>query len=117
MAGARRAIEETFQTAIGEVGLDHYQVRRYDSWYKHITLAMLAHALLTVTSAGAGAKKGSASGRGPHPADRPEVRRPLPQLIWHKPTQVLRVLNWSHWRRRHQARAPTISLHHRGASP
>ena len=59
VAGARWAIEETFQTAKGQVGLDQYQVRRYDSWYRHITLAMLAHAFLTVTSADAGAKKGA----------------------------------------------------------
>ena len=58
VAGARWAIEETFQTAKGQVGLDQYQVRRYDSWFRHITLAMLAHAFLTVTSADAGAKKG-----------------------------------------------------------
>ena len=58
VAGARWAIEETFQTAKGQVGLDQYQARRYDSWYRHITLAMLAHAFLTVTSADAGAKKG-----------------------------------------------------------
>ncbi len=51
VAGTRWAIEETFQTAKGEVGLDHYQVRRYDGWYRHITLAMLAHAFLTVTRA------------------------------------------------------------------
>jgi SRSO17 transposase len=49
VAGTRWAIEETFQTAKGEVGLDQYQVRRYDAWYRHITLAMLAHAFLTVT--------------------------------------------------------------------
>ena len=49
VAGRRWAIEESFQTAKGEVGLDHYQVRRYDAWYRHITLAMLAHAYLTVT--------------------------------------------------------------------
>jgi len=61
-AGARWAIEETFQTAKGQVGLDQYQVRRYDSWYRHITLAMLAHAFLTVTTADAGAKRG-VSGR------------------------------------------------------
>ena len=53
IAGTRWAIEETFQTAKGEVGLDHYQVRRYDGWYRHITLAMLAHAFLTVTRADA----------------------------------------------------------------
>ena len=57
-AGARWAIEETFQTAKGQVGLDQYQVRRYDSWYRHITLAMLAHAFLTVTTAEAGGKRG-----------------------------------------------------------
>ncbi len=59
-AGARWAIEETFQTAKGQVGLDQYQVRRYDSWYRHITLAMLAHAFLTVTTADAGGKRGLA---------------------------------------------------------
>ena len=52
VAGARWAIEETFQSAKGQVGLDQYpQVRRYDSWYRHITLVMLAHAFLTVTTA------------------------------------------------------------------
>ena len=58
VAGARWAIEETFQSAKGQVGLDQYQVRRYDSWYRHITLAMLAHAFLTVTTAEAGGKRG-----------------------------------------------------------
>jgi SRSO17 transposase len=58
VAGARWAIEETFQTSKGQVGLDQYQVRRYDSWYRHITLAMLAHAFLTATTADAGGKKG-----------------------------------------------------------
>jgi SRSO17 transposase len=51
VAGARWAIEECFQTAKTEVGLDHYQVRRYDAWYRHITLALLAHAYLAVTAA------------------------------------------------------------------
>ena len=32
-------------------GLDHYQVRRYDAWYRHMTLSMLALAFLTVTAA------------------------------------------------------------------
>jgi SRSO17 transposase len=51
VAGTRWAIEETFQSAKGQVGLDQYQVRRYDAWYRHITLVMLAHAFLTVTRA------------------------------------------------------------------
>lgn len=49
-AGARWAIEDSFQTAKTEVGLDHYQVRRYDAWYRHITLAMLAHTYLAITA-------------------------------------------------------------------
>jgi SRSO17 transposase len=53
VAGARWAIEECFQSAKNEVGLDQYQVRRYDGWHRHITLAMLAHAYLAVTAAGA----------------------------------------------------------------
>lgn len=51
VAGARWAVEECFQTAKTEVGLDHYQVRRYDAWYRHITLALLAHTYLAVTAA------------------------------------------------------------------
>jgi SRSO17 transposase len=50
-AGARWAIEECFASAKNETGLDHYQVRRYDAWHRHITLAMLAHAYLAVTAA------------------------------------------------------------------
>jgi SRSO17 transposase len=49
VAGTRWAIEETFQSAKGQVGLDQYQVRRYDAWYRHITLVILAHAFLAVT--------------------------------------------------------------------
>jgi SRSO17 transposase len=51
IAGSRWNIEECFQAAKNEVGLDHYQVRRWDAWHRHITLAMLAHAFLAVTAA------------------------------------------------------------------
>lgn len=51
VAGRRWAIEESFETAKGEVGLDHYEVRSWTGWYRHITLAMLAHAYLTVMRA------------------------------------------------------------------
>ncbi len=50
VAGDRWAIEECFQTAKGQVGLDEYQVRRFDAWYRHITLAMWAHAYLVITA-------------------------------------------------------------------
>lgn len=57
-AGMRWAIEESFEEAKGEVGLDQYEVRRWLGWYRHITLALLAHAFLAVTRAQAGAEKG-----------------------------------------------------------
>ena len=48
MAGSRWVIEECFEEAKGEVVLDQCEVRRWDGWYRHITLAMLAHAYPTV---------------------------------------------------------------------
>jgi SRSO17 transposase len=50
VAGARWGIEDCFAEAKGEAGLDHYQVRKYRPWYRHATLAMLAHAFLAVTA-------------------------------------------------------------------
>lgn len=49
VAGARWAIEEGFERAKDLVGLDQYEVRRWGAWYRHITLALLAHAYLEVT--------------------------------------------------------------------
>jgi SRSO17 transposase len=63
VAGSRWAVEECFQTAKTETGLDQYQVRRYDAWYRHITLAMLAHAYLAVTAATAPKALAAASSR------------------------------------------------------
>jgi SRSO17 transposase len=51
VAGSRWAVEECFQSAKNETGLDQYQVRRYDAWHRHVTLAILAHAYLAVTAA------------------------------------------------------------------
>jgi hypothetical protein len=42
--------EDCFAEAKNEADLDHYQVRRYRAWYRHITLSMLAHAFLAVTA-------------------------------------------------------------------
>jgi SRSO17 transposase len=51
VAGTRWAMEESVETAKGEVGLDQYEVRSWPGWYRHITLALLAHAYLTVVGA------------------------------------------------------------------
>ena len=53
VAGSRWSIEELFQTGKGQVGLDHYQVRGWTGWHRHITLAMLALAVLTILAADA----------------------------------------------------------------
>ncbi len=44
----RWAIEQCFAEAKGEVGLDHYEVRRWNAWHRHTTLCLLAHAFLVV---------------------------------------------------------------------
>lgn len=51
VAGRRWTIEVAFEQAKGEVGLDEYEVRRYDAWHRHVTLALLAYAALEVTRA------------------------------------------------------------------
>ena len=65
IAGARWAIEECFEEAKGQVGLDQYEVRKWDGWRRHITLAMLAQAFLAVArhqaAQGGSGKKGAAS--------------------------------------------------------
>jgi SRSO17 transposase len=45
----RWAVEGCFAEAKGEVGLDHYEVRRWEAWQRHVTLCLLAHAFLAVT--------------------------------------------------------------------
>lgn len=68
VAGMRWTVEESIQTAKGEVGLDQYEVRSWTGWYRHITLAMWAQAFLSVVRAERGAgvapKKGRQSPEG-----------------------------------------------------
>lgn len=72
VAGTRWAIEQSFETAKQEVGLDEYEVRKYDAWYRYITLALFAHAFLAVVRAqSAPRKKGI---RGSRPARRRSSR-------------------------------------------
>lgn len=48
VAGSRWSVEECFESAKGEVGLDEYEVRSWVGWHRHMTLALFAHALLAV---------------------------------------------------------------------
>lgn len=47
VAGTRWSIEECFEQAKQETGLDEYEVRSWVGWYRHITLSMFALAFLT----------------------------------------------------------------------
>ena len=65
VAGARWGIEECFEEAKGETGLDEYEVRHWHSWHRHITLSMLAHAWLASVRS---AERAAAEGEPPPPS-------------------------------------------------
>ncbi|MFI2430404.1 IS701 family transposase [Streptomyces sp. NPDC018693] len=116
IAGARWAIEEAFQAAKNECGLDQYEVRRHPGWYRHITLAMLAHAFLAAMAAAAGTERGGRNGSDAlAPLTVAEIRRllatghPTPTHLRH----TGHALNWSRWRRRHEATARRCHYHRR----
>jgi SRSO17 transposase len=48
VAGSRWSVEECFERAKGECGLDEYEVRSWSGWYRHVTLSLFALAVLTV---------------------------------------------------------------------
>ena len=103
VAGQRWRIEESFQAAKGLVGLDQHQVRRWKSWHRWTTLAMLAHAFLAVATA-------IERDTTPTPAGLitltvNEFRRLFDALLLATHHTVATLLAWSRWRRRHQYRA------------
>ncbi|MBB2743953.1 UNVERIFIED_ORG: hypothetical protein FHR35_003789 [Microbispora rosea subsp. rosea] len=103
VAGRRWTIEESFQTGKGLTGLDEHQVRRWTSWYRWTTLAMLTHALL----AAATAQERAAQPAEPElaPLTLAEIRRLLVPVLIQTAHSMTHLLRWSRWRRRHQARA------------
>jgi SRSO17 transposase len=112
VAGTRWRVETCFQTGKG-LGLDEHQVRRWDSWYRHTTLVMLAHAILTVIAA---------HQRAQHPPEDQqlvplsinEIRHLLAKLVINAIHTIDHWLGWSRWRRQHQARAKTSHYRRRG---
>ncbi|MCD9900880.1 IS701 family transposase [Streptomyces sp. MT29] len=103
VAGSRWRVEETFQAGKGLAGLDEHQVRRFVSWTRWVTLAMLAHALLAVVRA-------DEHDRAADPADLiplscNEVQRLFIAIVVQSVHNTAHRLAWSNWRRRHQARS------------
>lgn len=115
-SGGRWHIEEDFENA-KDMGLDHYEVRSWMGWYRHVTLVMLAHAFLTgicvqsetprLSSAtdpleAASEQVPSADWPVVLPLTVPEVRHLLGHLLWPAATAVPFVLAWSSFRRGHR---------------
>jgi hypothetical protein len=104
VAGQRWPIEENFQTGKGQTGLDAHQVRNWISWYRWTILVMLAHAFLTALAATA-PKAPTINGKPVIPLTLAEIRRLLNTLVIHIRQTVNEALDWSLWRRHHQATA------------
>jgi uncharacterized DUF497 family protein len=116
--GARWHIEEDFENA-KDMGLDHYEIRCFVGWYRHVTLVMLALAYLaSICCEGKVpllciATPPTCIATPPTetltllvlPLTVPEVRHLLGHLIWPPPRNMPRALAWSRWRRGHQSRA------------
>jgi SRSO17 transposase len=105
IAGLRWTVEEDFQASKGLTGLDEHQVRRWTSWHRWVTLAMLAAAFLTITAAAEHASHPPPDGQ--IPLTRNEIARLLATLIIQPARKAWHSLRWSAWRRRHQHRART----------
>jgi SRSO17 transposase len=103
VAGQRWRIEESFQAAKTLTGLDQHQVRRWTSWYRWTTLAMLAHAFLAVATAIERDHAPAAAGMIELTVN--EFRRLFDALLLAAKHTIHTLLAWSQWRRRHQARA------------
>jgi SRSO17 transposase len=103
VAGQRWRIEESFQAAKGLTGIDQHQVRRWRSWHRWTTLAMLAHAFLAVTTAIERETQPTPSGLITLTVN--EFRRLFDALLLVTNHTITSLLAWSRWRRRHQYRA------------
>ena len=111
VAGQRWRIEESFQTAKGLTGLDQHQVRRWTSWHRWTTLAMLAHAFLAVATATERDTQPTPAGLIALTAN--EFRRLFDALLLITHDTITTLLAWSRWRRRHQYRARLSHYRHR----
>jgi SRSO17 transposase len=104
VAGLRWTTEENFQAGKGLTGLDEHQVRRWDSWYRWTTLAMLALAFLSITAA---TEHASPPPQDQIPLTRNEIAALFSALIIEPAHDTRHRLRWSTWRRRRQHRAKT----------
>jgi hypothetical protein len=115
LAVCDETIEERFQTANGLCGLDRHQVRRWRSWYRWTTLAMLAHAFLMVAALTERTRHPPPSGLIGLTCN--EVQHLFAPLAARPAGDLGHRLRWSVWRRRHQARARTCHYRRQANGP
>ena len=129
--GDRWTVEECFKIGKGQVGLDEYEVRSWQSWYRHITLCMFPMTFLAVLCCSSQTmviptihqdvlpehidqQKASSEHIPVQPPTNlplpmmvpfsiPEIKRLFCYLVSFKPLPILFRLAWSVWRRTHQA--------------
>jgi SRSO17 transposase len=115
VAGRRWSIEERIKTSKGLCGLDQHQVRRWRSWYRWATLAMLAHAFLVVAALTSNTR------HPPPPRLIPltcnELQHLAAALLARPAADPALRLRWSLWRRRQQARARTCHYRRQANRP
>jgi SRSO17 transposase len=109
VAGSRWRVEEAFQASKGLCGLDQHQVRRWCSWYRWVTLAMLAYAFLVVAAVTEHTRHPPPLGLIPLTCN--EVQHLFAALVAVPMADRGHRLRWSWWRRRRQARARACHYH------
>jgi SRSO17 transposase len=109
VAGSRWRVEEAFQAGKGLCGLDQHQVRRWCSWYRWVTLAMLAYAFLVVAAVTEHTRHPPPLGLIPLTCN--EVQHLFAALVAVPMADRGHRLRWSWWRRRRQARARACHYH------
>lgn len=115
VAGRRWTVEETFQSGKDLAGLDQHQVRRWTSWHRWVTLAMLAHAFLTIVRADEHARHPRSDELIPLTCN--EIQHLFAPLVVRPGHSPAHRLDWSDWRRRHQARSQAGHYHRQATQP
>jgi hypothetical protein len=105
VAGLRWSVEESFQAAKGQVGLDQHQVRRWNSWHRFTILAMAALAVPAVCTADSREANDDPNQQTMIELTVNEIRRLINTFIIEPVRSLTHRLHWSGWRRQHQLRA------------
>jgi SRSO17 transposase len=115
VAGRRWTVEERIKTSKGLCGLDAHQVRRWRSWYRWATLAMVAHAFLVVAALTSNTRHPPPPGLIPLTCN--EVQHLFATLLAVPVADPAHRLRWSAWRRRQQARARACHYRRQAGGP